>query len=96
MKFPLERILTAPPSEYCESNGVPLSSYRLVGVHAPVIGAEFPQDALVKNLPNNTEVVCSYIFCTGRQDTVCGDAPRPNSYVAGTAMVRKDTYMERS
>ena len=83
--FPLEKILTVRPHEYCESAETELSNYRMVGMH---VGAAKTEKALYDEfreyVPLGTEVVVNY------KPHVSYGGSSKFKYVTGVALIPKD------
>mgnify|MGYP001590781838 CR=1 FL=1 len=93
-KFPLEKILTITPSEFCSSKGKELKDYEMRGVHvdddleyaAPLISR------FQEKVPSNAEVVVSfqYAVCGAKAGgALLGFSNLTLQYASGTALIPK-------
>lgn len=80
--FPLEKILTVTPSEYCASAQTELKYYSMVGVHAESYSGRFELFTLFRGLvPQHTEVVVGLILNTAITES------NSIQYASGTALI---------
>ena len=84
-EFPLEKILTASPSEYCISKKTELEDYELVGIH--LHDEDTTQGELIKEfakkIPKEAEIVTNLLYSSVGSGIY-------NNYISGTALVPKN------
>ena len=98
--FPIERILTCSPSDYCASHGRNLRDYELKGVTVEARNYEgWMGDNFRFNVPLNAEVVTDFRFSYGGVGWAYGFASTEvlgrgrhtdlRSMASGTALIRR-------